>query len=263
MRLIPLLFSLLLPGSLLALNLAEEQRLSEQLIGADLQGEAQWLTAGDIRFLAILTKTSSDERLGGAILLHDAEDNADGPDVIAPLRRHLALRGWDTLSLQLPRPSPPTAPAERRAAVALAPARLQAAVEFLKQRQASSLVLVGHGLGAEMALAYEDGSPDTAVTALVAIGLSAGTGGDDDPLIQTIAELRHPMLDLYGDREDEQMITSAMARRGTAKRIGQAGYRQDRVVGADHRFSGLQTSLQQRVTSWLRRVAEASRSDNP
>ncbi|MEJ2456165.1 MAG: DUF3530 family protein [Candidatus Thiodiazotropha sp.] len=263
MRMIPLLFCLLLPGGLLAANLAEEQRLSEQLVGADLYGEAQWLTAGDVRFLTILTKTNADVRLGAAILLHDAGDNADGPDVIGPLRRYLALRGWDTLSLQLPRPTHPTSAAERKAAVDLAPTRLKSAVDFLKTQQASPLALVGHGLGAEMALAYMAGNPDGAVRALVAIGLSAGTGDDDDPTIRALSELKYPLLDLFGDRDDDQVLASAEARRGAAKRNGREGYRQDHVIGADHRFSGLQASLQQRVASWLKRVAEESGPSTP
>ncbi len=260
MRLIPLLLCLLLPGGLLAANLAEEQRLSERLVGADLYGEARWLTAGNVRFLAILTKTNADARSGAAILLHDAGDNADGPDVIGPLRRYLAMRGWDTLSLQLPRPTHPTSAVERKAAVDLAPARLQSAVDFLKTQQASPLVLVGHGLGAEMALAYVAGNPDGDVRALVAIGLAAGTGDDGDPVLRALSELKQPMLDLFGDRDDDPVLASAKARRGAARRNGREGYRQDRVAGADHRFSGLQTSLQQRVASWLKRVAEESGS---
>jgi pimeloyl-ACP methyl ester carboxylesterase len=258
MRLLPLLLFLLLPGGLLAANLTEEQRLSEQLVGSDPQGKGRWLTAGDVRFLSILTKTNAGQRLGAAILLHDAGDNADGPDVIGPLRRHLALHGWDTLSLQLPRPTDPRSVMERKAAVDLAPARLKAAVDFLKDRQASPLILVGHGLGAEMALAYLAGKPDAAVRALVAIGLPAGTGSDDDPVIQALTELRLPMLDLIGAQDDAQALVAARARRGAAKRRGQEGYRQDRVMGADHRFSGLQSSLQRRVASWLKMVAEAS-----
>ncbi len=263
MQMIPLLFSLLLPGGLLAANLTEEQRLSEQLESADLHGEVRWLAAGDVRFLAILTKTNADVRLGAAILLHDAGENADGPDVIGPLRRHLTLRGWDTLSLQLPRPTHPTSAAERKAAVDLAPDRLKSAVDFLQAQQASPLVLVGHGLGAEMALAYLAGTPDAAVRALAAIGLSAGTGGDEDPVIRTLSQLRHPMLDLIGERDDEQALASAEARRGAAKRNGREGYRQDRVMGADHRFSGLQTSLLQRVASWMRQSVQATAPGTP
>jgi hypothetical protein len=258
MHLIPLLLTLLLLCSdLFAANLAQEQRLSEALIGPELQGEAQWLTAEDVRFLAISQKSHANERLGGAILLHDADDHADGPAVIGPLRRHLALRGWHTLSLQLPRPTQPLTQAGRAEATALALARLQAAAAFFNTQNTTPLVLVGHGLGAEMALAYLAASPENDGLALVAIGLAANEGDDADPVIQNISRLQRPMLDIFGDRDRPEVLASAQARRGAAKRNRREDYRQDRVMGADHHFSGLQASLQHRIASWLRRVVKS------
>jgi dienelactone hydrolase len=263
MHLIPLLLILhLLPCNLLAANLAQEQRLSEALLGQELQGDAQWLTTEDVRFLAILEKSHANERLGGAILLHDVGDHADGAGVIGPLRRYLALRGWHTLSLQLPRPSHPLTQAGRAEATELALARLQAAVEFFNTHNTAPLVLVGHGLGAEMALAYLAADPENDALALVAIGLAANEGSDADPVIQTITRLQRPMLDIFGDRDHPEVLASAQARLGAAKRNQREDYRQDRVMGADHHFNGLQTSLQQRVASWLRRVAK-NKKNNP
>jgi hypothetical protein len=62
MPLFPLLLTLLLlPSDLLAANLTQEQRISGALVGPELRGEAQWLTAGDVRFLAILQKSHASE----------------------------------------------------------------------------------------------------------------------------------------------------------------------------------------------------------
>ena len=265
MRLIPILIVLLLPGDLFAVNLTAEQRLSEHLDGPQLKGEAHWLTAGEVRFLSILKQSPAESPLGGVILLHDSEDNADGPDVIAPLRLRLAQEGWDTLSLQLPRPSAPASASEQAEAVAQAVARLSAAVAFLKTREVVPVSLVGHGLGARMALAYLAGSPDDAVQALVAIGLSPELAKWDeaDPVLRTLSELQIPTLDLYGDRDRPEVTDSAPARRGAAKRNDREAYRQDRVMGADHRFSGLQENLQRRVASWLLRVTEEAASAKP
>lgn len=257
------LFLILLPGGLYAVNLAQEQRISEQLITPDMVGEAHWLTVGNVKFLAILEKSHADSRLGGAILLHDAGDNADGPNVIGPLRRYLTTRGWDTLSLQLPRPVEPWMETDRVEATALAVERLRTAVEFFNTQGTGPLVLVGHGLGAEMALAYLAASPVDAIGALVAIGLAAGEGRDTDPVIQAIAGLQRPMLDLYGDRDRPKVLATAQMRHAAAKRNQRKDYRQDRTMGADHDFSGLQESLQRRVASWLRRVAGEKQSASP
>ena len=265
MRLLPILLSLLIANSLHAVNLTEEQRLSEHLDGSGLRGSTHWLTADDIRFLTILEQSTADKRLGGVILLHDAGDHANGADMIAPLCHALALRGWDTLSVQLPRPSDPASAAEQAAAVSQAVPRLAAAVQFLKTRESVPISLVGHGLGARMALAYLEQGRDDALQALVAIGLALdeAEGGDVDPVSRAISALQLPMLDLYGDRDHPEVTATAPIRRGAAKRNGREAYRQDRVMGADHRFNGLQEHLQRRVSSWLLRVTEEAASTKP
>ena len=247
----------------LATNLTQEQHISAQLISPDLQGEARWLNAGDQQFLAIYLKSDGAERRGGAILLHDAGDHADWPEVISPLRRHLAERGWDSLSIQLPRPINPLSPLDRQAAIEQSGSRLQAAFDFFAAEGTGELVLLGHGLGAEMAMAYVATNPAEQLQGLVAIGMAAGEGGDEDPVLQTIARLQRPMLDLLGERDRPRVLASAQARQGTAKRAQQERYRQDRMAGADHYFSGLQQSLQQRVGSWLRRVAKERMEEAP
>ncbi len=250
-----LMILILLTDGLPAANLAQEQRISERLITPDLVGEAHWLSASNVRFLTLLTKSDADRRLGRAILLHDAGDNADGAYVIGPLRRYLTDRGWDTLSLQLPRPTELLTKSGRDELTSLAVERLRAAVKFFNTQGSGPLVLVGHGLGAQMALTYTTAGPREDIRALVAIGLAAAEGNETDPVIQGIAGLQLPMLDLYGDRDRSEVLATAQARHAAAKRNQRKDYRQDRVMGADHHFSGLQESLQRRVASWLRRVA--------
>ncbi len=250
-------------GMTLAANLTQEQRISAQLVTTDLQGEARWLNAGDERFLAIYQKSDAEKHLGGAILLHDAGDHADWPEVIGPLRRHLARKGWDSLSLQLPRPVDPLSKTDRQAAIDQAAGRIQAAFDLFAAEETEDLVLLGHGLGAEMALAYAAGNPAEQLRGLVAIGLAAGDGGEQDPALQGIIRLQRPMLDLVGEREASEVLASAQARHGAAKRNQLQGYRLDRMAGADHHFTGLQESLLQRVGSWLRRVAQEARHETP
>ncbi len=256
MRFITLLIVLLLPGlDLAAANLTQEQRISEQLQTPSLVGEALWLDAGDVRFLAIQKKTDANRRLGGAILLHDLGAHADGQALIGPLRLALARRGWDTLSLQLPRPLEPLNADSRAEALALGVQRVQAAVDYFTIQRTTPLVLVGHGLGAETALAWLNERQGREVSALVAIGLAVVQEGEEDPVIQAITKLQRPLLDLYGDQDQPAVVATAQARRGAAMRARHPDYRQDRVTGADHQFNGLLESLQQRVASWLRRIA--------
>jgi pimeloyl-ACP methyl ester carboxylesterase len=238
-------------------NLAREQRISEQLDNPALIGQALWLDAGPVRFLAILEASRGVQRNGGVILLHDAGENADWQQVIAPLRHHLAAKGWDTLSLQMPLAEVPLEPAAMKALLVEAQPRIQAAIGSLGGRGIDNLVLIGHGLGARMALNYLAGKPSPSVHAFVAIGLPMAGEKTDDPVIAAIGKLALPTLDLYGSRDLPAVVDSASARRGAAQRAQIKGYRQDRIEGADHDFEGLQARLQRHVEAWLHRVAQA------
>jgi hypothetical protein len=253
MRPIILLLALL-AFSTPAANLSREQRLSEQLDAHALEGEAVWLQAGALSFLALHRENRGERRLGAVILIHDRGAHADWEAVISPLRHHLADIGWETLSLQMPveegNPvSPATLPDD-------AAPRIRAAVDYLRGRQAEFLVLVGHGEGALRALAYLGIEPPAAVRGLVAIGLPAPPGAYGDTVIAAVGGLDLPMLDLYGSQDLPAVMASAPARQGAARRNGRKGYRQERVMGADHDFNGLQQGLEQRVGAWLRRLTE-------
>lgn len=241
----------------LAGDLTQEQRLAEQLADSATTERVQWLQAGPLRFLAILEAARGERRYGGVILLHDAGEHADWQQVIAPLRHYLAMHGWDALSIQLPLAEGPQRPDMTRALLAEARPRIKAAVDSLGGRGNDNLALVGHGLGARMALDFLSAGPPASVHAFVAIGLSAEARRDDDPVLTAIGKLALPMLDLYGSRDLPPVIDSAPERRSAARRAGHKAYRQDRMTGADHAFDGLQSSLQRRVETWLRRSAPA------
>jgi pimeloyl-ACP methyl ester carboxylesterase len=257
MRPIALFFLLsLLTTPILAANLTLERRISEQLEKSTLVGKPIWLQAGPLRFLGILEKNTAGKHYGAVILLHGAGANADWQEVIAPLRHYLAGSGWDSLSLQMPVTDLQLPPADNTALSDEAIPRIRAAVAYFTERKVDHLILIGHGQGARSALAYLSGQPDRAVHALVAIGLAAQSDNAQDPVLSAIGKLNLPMLDLYGSRDQPAVLDSAEARLGIARRNQRDAYRQDRVMGADHNFSGMEQSLQLRVGAWLRRVTE-------
>lgn len=257
MRTIVLLILLILlipPG--MAANQTLEQRRSEQLDNPALVGKPVWLQAGPLRFLGILEENRAGRYHGAVILLHGAGTHADWQEVIAPLRHHLAANGWDTLSLQMPVGDGGALPADRETLSDEATPRIRAAVDYLLERKIDHLILIGHDQGARSALAYLNGQPDRAVHALVAIGLAARADNAQDPVLTAIGKLDLPMLDLYGSRDLSAVLDSAEARLGSARRNQREAYRQDRVMGANHHFTGLEHSLQQRVGAWMRRITE-------
>ncbi|MBB2496725.1 alpha/beta hydrolase family protein [Aquipseudomonas ullengensis] len=66
------------------------------------QTEQQQLQAGDERFLALWKPANAAEATGVVILVPGADETADWPSVIGPLRTKLTNAGWSTLSLTLP-----------------------------------------------------------------------------------------------------------------------------------------------------------------
>lgn len=92
------------------------------------QIEQQQLQAGEEKFLALWKPANVAEATGVVILVPGADESADWPSVIGPLRSKLPDSGWSTLSLSLPdspaAPLPaavlprPAAPASESAAAA-------------------------------------------------------------------------------------------------------------------------------------------------
>ncbi|MCU7924930.1 MAG: alpha/beta hydrolase family protein [Candidatus Thiodiazotropha sp. (ex Dulcina madagascariensis)] len=254
MRLILLLLAYLAPAAQ-ASNLSMEQRIAVAIDRPTLQGKAVWLETGTGRFLAILNETTAPKRHGGALLLHDRGTHADWHEVINPLRRQLASNGWDSLSLQMPVSDDPPDLDALQALLTEASPRIQAAIDYLANRQIENLVFVGHGLGATMALNHATSRPSQDLRGIVAIGLSMAQDNERDPVYQAMVGLEIPILDLYGSRDLASVTGSAAARRAAAAKNPRADYRQDRVAGADHFFKGLQDHLVTRIRAWLRRTA--------
>ena len=253
--LLSLCASLLSVSTSMASNLQLEQRIAEQITKHISPGKAHWLGAQDTQFLALHMPASTKPTLGGIILLHDAGANPDAAHVIHDLRVDLAGLGWETLSIQLPLASREDTDNAYHALIPEAAPRIQAAINFFTARQNRNLILIGHGLGARMALAFLDATPAKELRALVAIGLAADPSGDSDPVLEAMSKIKIPMLDLYGSRDHKAVTGSAKLRRTAGQGSGQTGYRQDRVTGADHLFQGLESTLQVRVGAWLRKVA--------
>ncbi len=74
------------------------------------QIEQQQLQAGDEKFLALWKPANVAEATGVVVLVPGADESADWPSVIGPLRSKLPDIGWSTLSLTLPDSQSPPLP---------------------------------------------------------------------------------------------------------------------------------------------------------
>ena len=66
------------------------------------KAEQEQLQAGDESFLALWKPANTDDPKGAVIIVPGADESADWPDAVGPLRRKLPDVGWTSLSLSLP-----------------------------------------------------------------------------------------------------------------------------------------------------------------
>ncbi len=233
-----------------ASDLAKEKRWADQIVDSLIDGEAVWLKADRQPFLAIYTEATEGESLGGVIILHGIGIHPDWPQVIHPLRVQLPEHGWSTLSLQMPI-LPNEARIEDYAPLfdEVAP-RIEAGIKFLKEQGIDKVAIAGHSLGATMA-SYYLAENDHPIKSFVAIGMAAGS---KDPRMDNAASFQNisiSMLDLYGSRDQDDVIRASSARASAAQKAGFKAYKQMQVDGADHFFDGKEDVLVDTVRDWL------------
>jgi len=66
------------------------------------QAEQQQLQAGEESFLALWKPANTDDPKGAVVIVPGADESADWPNAVGPLRRKLPDTGWSSLSLSMP-----------------------------------------------------------------------------------------------------------------------------------------------------------------
>lgn len=260
--LVNIVFSVLLSASTVVLadsvDRDWEQRTSEKLakeVGSS--EEVLWLKANDTDFLALyMDQQVSELARGAAIILHAMGAHADWPQTIAPLRTGLAEHGWTNLSIQLPTIAPENQIEDYGKTLEQATARIEAAIQLLRDRKFLNITVIGHGFGGVTMLDYLSKSQEPKVVSMVAIGLQdyAFVKPPID-VLGLIEKSKIPVLDIYGSRDFGGVIRQAADRRLAAKKGNNRKYTQFEIEGADHYFTKMEDMLVKRIRGWLDKVA--------
>ena len=232
-------------------DVAKEKRWAEQVIDSLLDGDELWLRdPGGHEFLGILTEGDTDS--GHAVILaHGIGVHPNWPDVIFPLREALLENDITSLSIQMPILANDAEDAEYRDLYPEVPGRLQAAVDSLRDSGYTRIDIVGHSLGARMAVYYLAQQSSDGVNSAVLIGMGNSSSGSWPESIDALARLRLPVLDLYGGKDLDIVLDTVQDRANSGQKNKSGIYRQIRVEQANHFFQGHEDELKEIVIDWL------------
>ena len=238
----------------------QEKQLSQALRQQLRVGEAVDLPLSpNSSFLAVYTKSFTHNSRGCVVLLHGLDAHLDWPQIIGPLRTQLPQHGWNTLSLQLETLNSFHRAKDYQALYRDTEKRLAAAIDFLKQRGIYNIVLLGHSLGGSMGLYYLDSrkaSADKAIIAFVGVGMYDPNGiAAEYRSDNATAELKIPILDIYGTEDSIDVLNAAKLRKIAASKAGNSNFQQLALNGGDHFLSGLEQTAQKRIRLWITKQA--------
>lgn len=218
------------------------------------------LEAGGTAFEGLFRETTARQTRGAIIMLHGRDSGANDLAIVDPLRVALPDRGWSSLSLVLPEAKPD--PVDQEKALAHAEERVKAGVEFLKGKDARTLILLGHDLGARVLVGYLTKQADPAVKAAVVIDpvpmvFAPGSG----LAAERVARVRFPLLDLRTGRDTPVSEEDARAWRVAFR--GDPGYRQSTLNDPHADWKDMEEFVRNRIHGWLVRLQKTSESAAP
>lgn len=235
-----------------ASNGFQETRIAYEIKKNIRQGEVIELTAGNQQFLAIYQEGDQPAKQGGLIILHGLGHNPDSPGVIRTLRTALTASGWDTLSIQMPIPSMEYTETDHASLVQEASPRITAAVNFLSEKKLANQAIIAQDFNAAMAAGFLEQAEKSTVDAFVMISLD----GTRQPVIQSLSNIKQPVLDLYGSRDRMPVVQSSSDRkRAIVQKAENPSFRQMALEGADHLYTGMGQSVLSLVRGWLKKNA--------
>lgn len=227
-----------------AADYAREKRWADEITPSILVGEPVELTAGNRKFLAILTP--AEKTRAGVIVIHGMGVHPDW-NMIGVLRTGLPQAGYTTLSLQMPVLAATAKPEAYTPTFPEAAKRIQAGVDYLKQRGVERIAIVSHSLGAAMAQYYLAKNPTAPVQAWVSIGISQPNPYE---------KLKLPILDLYGSEDQPAVLKNAAGRAAELK--ANPASKQIVAPATDHFFNGRDAELVKYVKDYLDTIFRVS-----
>ena len=241
-----------------------EERIVNQIADSVIEGEVEWLEVSQRKFFSIYTESDSDRIKGGVIILHSRGFHPNWEDVVKPLRVNLAQKGWNTLSVQMPVLNKKAKYYDYVPILPYAGPRIQAAIDFYKQKGINRIILVAHACGAHMARHFLDKYGEQDLSGFVGIGMGATDFGQRalNPIIFTLMQLNIPILDVLAEHDYPAVQRFARARNEAFIWLKKPKNKQAIIKDASHYYTSPKATvaLVHVVASWLDDIQKNSTS---
>jgi alpha/beta superfamily hydrolase len=233
-----------------AQDYARERRWLDEVKPGLVVGDAVMIKSSrsNREFLGLYTEVPNP--VATIVIVHGLGVHPDH-GIIGVLRTRLSELGYNTLSIQMPVLAADAPQEEYARLFPDAADRIARAVDWLKAKGQTNIVLVSHSMGSRMADAYFGiREADNPFRAWVALGMSQTYR----PVTGTY---RFPMLDVYGQNDLPAVRASAAERRRQLDPT--KGSRQVEIEQTDHFYAGQEKALVTVIDQFLRPVVTTRR----
>lgn len=241
-------------ASAYAFDLQKELRMKNQIVDYIMDGEAVQLQAGSHEFLSIYMESDNLPARGAVIIMHGRGYHPNWPELVYPLRSGLPEHGWNTLSIQMPVLDNEASFYDYLDIVPESLPRIDAAVEFLKQKKIHNIILLAHSCSVHMAVPWLQQNPHRGARAFIGVGMGSTDKGQPMPKPFPLEQIKIPILDIRGEYDYPAVMRNAPRRWASMQKAGNAKSQQRVVEKSDHYFTDRGEALLLEVVDWLNRL---------
>ena len=227
-----------------ASDYSREKKWADEITPGIVVGDPVYLEQKNHhKFLGIYTEAANAKM--GLVVVHGVGIHPDW-GMVGTLRQRLPDHGYTTLSIQMPIRAVNAKPETYASTFPEAVERLQLAVAYLKEKGYKRIAIVSHSMGSRMSHAYMARNPAD-VIAWAALGMPAALGKSDAAV--SYEGIKVPVLDLYGDNDFPQVLSTAAKRKASLKANGAS--KQVMLPNSDHFFTGHEDEMVKTVKDFL------------
>jgi len=234
-----------------AADLEKEIRMKEQIIDYIMDGDAVLLKDGSHEFLSIYMTTDRQPARGTVIIMHGRGYHPNWPELVYPVRTGLPEHGWNTLSIQMPVLDNESSFYDYLDILHEAHPRINAAIDFLKNKNTGKIILLAHSCSVHMAVDWLHKHKQDDISGFIGVGMGSTDRGQPMPEPFPLQKIKVPVLDIRGEDDYPAVIRNAPRRMQNMKIAGNPKSQQRVVEKSDHYFTDRGNALMLEVADWL------------